>query len=300
MLLVQALQEERVFVVPGVPSVSNHVCQNGMFVSGDATPFLSSQVCDYRVLVYSAGAWAAPCPYCPPSNKWLVAIHGGNIDKGTSPLTAFLGACTCANLYIFEDCPKGGPGGFTPKTVFTNLHITQTNFNDKYLMEQVNVQGNWIVWVHNYWEPSYASWASTANGKATYICVSGSDTYFDAKLAAMKMAVEMPYTPLPIRPRDGNTQGRLQQVLGFNQPIYLIDARKVPDNRALPCSNIFKGGGNARTISIEFPRALNVAIEKDITPGGPGNSAGILCSMMRVALSDHLPTPGDAGNPWGG
>lgn len=263
---------------------------SGMFASGSATPFLNNQVCDYRVLVYRANKHLAPCPSCSPnSNKWLVAIHGGKIDKGTGALTAFLTSCVplCANAYIFEDCPKGGGTGcFTPTTVFSNLHITQQRFDESYLQTTVKARGNWVVWLHNYYEPNYAQWASTTPGRTTYICVSGSDPYFAAKFKAMKLAVDT----------------RLQQVLGFKQPIRLVDARNVPAGTASPCSGIFRGGGGASTMNIEFPRALNTAIATDIQPGGPGKSARILCDMMSTALADRPPTSTrtSGGGAWGG
>ncbi|MFK7678717.1 poly-gamma-glutamate hydrolase family protein [Bacillus sp. Wb] len=77
--------------------------------------------------------------FSKPSNKIIMAIHGGGIETGTSELTRDI-AGTLHSYYLFEGLKSSGNG---------DLHITSTNFDEPNALRMV-AEASYCLTLHGY------------------------------------------------------------------------------------------------------------------------------------------------------
>jgi len=77
--------------------------------------------------------------FSKPSNKIIMAIHGGGIETGTSELTRDI-AGTTYSYYLFEGLKSSGNG---------DLHITSTNFDEPNALRMV-AEASYCLTLHGY------------------------------------------------------------------------------------------------------------------------------------------------------
>ena len=77
--------------------------------------------------------------FSKPSNKIIMAIHGGGIETGTSELTRDI-AGTTYSYYLFEGLKSSNNG---------DLHITSTNFDEPNALRMV-AEASYCLTLHGY------------------------------------------------------------------------------------------------------------------------------------------------------